>query len=142
MIRQGQIEKAGFINPSIGLKIIAVILFIYITSVVAHAVHFYADVRFDDRAMLRSEIFQASISIVWTLLAFGIMWMAAKKQYRKLWFIGTGLLAIVVIKLFMIDLADSGAVARIVSFITVGILMLLIGYLSPIPPKENHGNTA
>ena len=142
LIRQGVIEKMTFINTTIGLNIMAAIAFIYITSVVAHSVHFYAGVRFDERAMLRSEVFQASISIVWTLLAFGIMWMATKKQIRKLWFVGTGLLALVVVKLFMVDLADSGAVARIVSFITVGILMLLIGYLSPIPPKENNEITA
>jgi uncharacterized membrane protein len=28
-----------------------------------------------------------------------------------------------------------GSVERIVSFIVVGLLMLLIGYLSPVPPK-------
>ncbi len=141
LIRQGMIEKTGFVNTTLALNFMAFMIFIFITSVVAHSVHFYAGVRFDEYAMLRSEVFQASISIIWTLLAFGIMWMATQKQIRKLWFVGTGLLAIVVIKLFLIDLADSGAVARIVSFITVGLLMLLIGYLSPIPPKENIENT-
>ncbi len=137
LIKQEKIPKINFLNVSTGLNAVGLVAFIYITSIVAHAVHFYADVRFDESAMFRSEIFQASISIVWTLTAFSVMWMATRKRYRKLWYVGAGLLAVVVVKLFLVDLADSGAITRIVSFMTVGILMLVIGYISPIPPKES-----
>jgi len=34
-----------------------------------------------------------------------------------------------------VDLSNIGGVERIVSFIGVGLLMLLIGYVSPVPPK-------
>jgi len=34
-----------------------------------------------------------------------------------------------------VDLSNVGGVERIVSFIGVGMLMLLIGYLSPVPPR-------
>ncbi|MCK5193239.1 MAG: DUF2339 domain-containing protein, partial [Desulfobulbaceae bacterium] len=44
-------------------------------------------------------------------------------------------LGFVVLKLFMVDLEDIGTIARIVSFVVVGLLMLLIGYLSPLPPR-------
>ncbi len=137
LIKQEEIPKINFLNVSTGLKAVGLIAFVYITSIVAHTVHFYAGVRFDESAMFRSEIFQTSISIVWTLTAFIVMWMATRKRYRKLWYVGATLLGIVVIKLFLIDLADSGAVTRIISFMTVGILMLVIGYVSPIPPKES-----
>ena len=40
-----------------------------------------------------------------------------------------------VLKLFINDLGNTGTVARIVSFIGVGVLMLVIGFLSPIPPR-------
>lgn len=135
LIKQEEIPKIRFLDLSFAFKIIGIITFIWITSVVAHSVHFYAGVRFDESAMLGSEIFQASISIVWTLTAFIVMWFATRNQLRNIWFAGVSLLGIVVIKLFLIDLADSGTVTRIVSFMTVGILMLVIGYLSPIPPK-------
>jgi uncharacterized membrane protein len=36
---------------------------------------------------------------------------------------------------------DSGTVEQIVSFITVGLLMLMIGYFSPLPPRENEPTT-
>ena len=41
----------------------------------------------------------------------------------------------VVTKLFTVDLADIGTVARIVSFVVVGGLILVIGFVSPLPPK-------
>ena len=45
-------------------------------------------------------------------------------------------MTVVVAKLFLVDLSGAGTVQRIVSFVGVGILMLVIGYLSPVPPKE------
>jgi len=45
------------------------------------------------------------------------------------------LLGIVVLKLFTIDLASSGTIQRIISFIVVGLLILIIGYLSPVPER-------
>jgi drug/metabolite transporter (DMT)-like permease len=50
-----------------------------------------------------------------------------------------GVLAAVVVKLFAVDLAGVGTVGRIVSFLGVGLLMLLIGYLSPVPPQAREG---
>ena len=54
---------------------------------------------------------------------------------RMLWIAGAALMGVVVIKLFLVDLSNVGGVERIVSFIGVGMLMLLIGYLSPVPPR-------
>jgi uncharacterized membrane protein len=54
---------------------------------------------------------------------------------RALWVTGAGLLGFVVLKLFIVDLARTGTVARIVSFIVVGVLLLLIGYFTPVPPR-------
>jgi uncharacterized membrane protein len=44
----------------------------------------------------------------------------------------------VVLKLFIVDLSGTGTIARIVSFLVVGILMLIIGYFSPLPPKNEE----
>ena len=45
-------------------------------------------------------------------------------------------LAVVVGKLFLLDLANSGTVARIVSFLGVGGLLMIIGYVAPVPPGD------
>ena len=39
------------------------------------------------------------------------------------------------LKLLLVDLSGSGTVTRIVSFIGVGVLMLVIGYVAPLPSK-------
>jgi uncharacterized membrane protein len=59
---------------------------------------------------------------------------------RKLWVAGAALLGVVVGKLFLVDLANTGTVARIVSFLGVGVILLLIGYVAPVPPgvKESE----
>ncbi|HKX41372.1 MAG TPA: DUF2339 domain-containing protein, partial [Burkholderiaceae bacterium] len=54
---------------------------------------------------------------------------------RAAWMVGAGLLAAVVGKLVVVDLSGSGTVTRIVSFIGVGVLMLVIGYVAPLPGK-------
>jgi len=35
----------------------------------------------------------------------------------------------------VLDLSHVTGVARIVSFIAVGVLMLLVGYFAPVPPR-------
>lgn len=134
--RKGEVPAIGRLNPDHGLVAVGIIAFIWLNSLVAQAIHFYAAVPYTLHAMFHSGLFQTSISIAWTLTAFGLMVLATNRGMRRLWFTGILLLAAVVVKLIMVDLADSGTVARIVSFITVGILMLVIGYFSPLPPKQ------
>jgi uncharacterized membrane protein len=47
-------------------------------------------------------------------------------------------MGVVVLKLFAIDLEGTGTLARIVSFLTVGGLLLAAGYLSPLPPDSTE----
>jgi uncharacterized membrane protein len=54
------------------------------------------------------------------------------------WIAGSGLLAIVVIKLFLVDLSRIGSIERIISFVSVGVLMLVLGYFSPLPPAAQE----
>jgi len=64
------------------------------------------------------------------------MWFGAHRGLRVPWVIGAALLAAVVLKLLLVDLSGTGTVTRIVSFIGVGVLMLVIGYVAPLPAKE------
>ena len=133
--KRGKIPALAGNPPDVLLYVFGIIAFIWLSAVVAHTVHFYGGVRYSLAALARSSLFQASISIVWTLTAFTIMGLATRGGRRTLWFTGAGVLAVVVGKLFLIDLANTGTITRIISFITVGILMLIIGYISPAPPK-------
>jgi len=46
------------------------------------------------------------------------------------------LIGVVVAKLFFVELSNRGGLARIVSFIGVGVLLLVVGYFAPLPPKR------
>lgn len=80
---------------------------------------------------------QTGLTILWTVIAMVLMFLANKKVIRLVWFAGIALLTIVVAKLVLIDMSNTSAVLRVVSFIGAGLLMLVIGYLAPLPPKSS-----
>ena len=108
--------------------------FIWINSVLARAIHQLRGVPFTPDAMMDSRFYQASVSILWAILSLSLMTVAGRRQNRVTWFAGSVLIGCTVLKLFLIDLAKSGTVERIVSFLAVGILLLVIGYFAPLPP--------
>jgi uncharacterized membrane protein len=114
----------------------AALVFLWLNGVLLRTIHHWAGVPFEWQAMLDSVIVQTALSIFWALLALALMFIATRRTARVPWLTGAILLAIVVVKLFAVDLSRTSAVPRIVSFIVVGILLLLIGYLAPVPPKQ------
>lgn len=100
--------------------------------------HFYDDIPWHLDTMLCSFSLQASLSILWTLCAITLMYKGNRLMHRTLWFIGAGLISLVVIKLFIVELSNSGGIARIVSFIVVGLLLLAVGYFAPLPMKAQN----
>jgi uncharacterized membrane protein len=64
------------------------------------------------------------------------MLVAGRRRNRLVWLVGAALLAVVIAKLFLVDLSKVGSVERIVSFVGVGLLMLIVGYFSPLPPAR------
>ena len=73
---------------------------------------------------------------MWTLIALGLMIGGHLRRRREVWLIGAALIAVVVAKLFFVELSNRGGLARIVSFIGVGGLLLVVGYFAPLPPKR------
>jgi len=115
---------------------VGIAAFALLNETVAHTVHHWGGVAYRLRSLFDSMLFQAAISVVWTLAALSMTVLATRRGLRVLWFSGAGLLAATVVKLFLIDLSRSDTMERIVSFIAVGLLMLMIGYFSPLPPKR------
>lgn len=114
--------------------------FYWINAVLLRSVHHWAGVPFELHALLASTTAQSAISLLWTTTAFAMMLLAARKQTRALWIAGAVLLGAVVVKLFVNDLGNTGTVARVVSFMGVGILLLVIGYFVPVPPAKKDAN--
>jgi uncharacterized membrane protein len=114
---------------------VGALTFLWLNAVLFRALHHFAAVPYTLRAMLDSMLVQSALSLFWTVLALALMVVATRLRQRMLWLVGAALLAAVVLKLFLIDLASSGTVARIISFLGVGVLMLVMGYVSPVPPR-------
>ncbi|MFW5908924.1 MAG: DUF2339 domain-containing protein, partial [Desulfosalsimonas sp.] len=131
-----RIEEDIQMHPQAMTWVMLAAAFLWINSVIARSVHFWALVEFSGSALFASVYFQSAVSIVWTLISLVLMVAATSRGKRQLWILGASLLGIVVAKLFLVDLSEIETLARIISFTVVGILMLVIGYLSPLPPKS------
>ena len=104
------------------------------------AVHHLAGVPWDGGDMMNSTILQTSLTIFWAALGLAGMVLGTRHSNRRAWLIGVGLMAIVVVKLVLIDLSNTGTVARIVSFLGVGVMLLVVGYFSPVPPRAEQAS--
>ncbi|EXF94987.1 membrane protein [Pseudomonas fluorescens HK44] len=111
-------------------------LFAFFTALVLRSAHHWGGVPFELEALLESMLVQAGLSIVWTLIALSLMIGGHLRHRREVWLVGAALIALVVAKLVFVELSNRGGLARIVSFIGVGVLLLVVGYFAPLPPKR------
>lgn len=123
---------------------VAALAFMVISAGVMRLWHFYDGITWRLDIMLQSFGLQASLSVVWAVTAIILMVYGNRRKLRPFWITGAALMAIVVVKLFLIELSNSGGIARIASFIIVGVLLLLVGWFAPVPPKavENEEDKA
>ncbi len=116
--------------------IVTALAFYWINLMVLRTIHFWFDVPYTPHALWRSTLVQATLSLLWSALALATMVFATRRHVRAPWIAGAVLLGVVVVKLFIVELSQVGTVARIVSFIGVGLLVLVIGYLAPVPERR------
>jgi uncharacterized membrane protein len=114
----------------------AALAFVWLNGLLVRSLHQWAGTPMWTEGALDADAVQTGLTILWTACAFITMWVATRRAERKWWMAGAALLAVVVAKLFFVDLSQVGTLARIVSFLAVGGLMLVIGYLSPMPPAQ------
>ncbi len=120
------------------LTVVGIIL---LTMVVARTIHHWAEVPFRFDTMVDSTTFQASLSIVWGLAGLSGMVVGMRLVRRAIWLGGASLMGVVVVKLFLFDLSNTGTMARVVSFLGVGLLLLVVGYFAPAPPSASAQDT-
>jgi len=114
------------------------LLFVALNGVVLRTGHHWGDIPWRIASLLASKPLQAALTLTWTVTALPLMFVATRRQLRPLWMVGTGLLAVVVGKLFLVDLGALSGLPRVVAFLGVGALLLLIGWLSPLPPARGE----
>jgi len=117
---------------------LALLSTIFASVVFARAVHVFKEINYTFYTLWDHIYFQAGLSILWSMIAIVLMLLSKRYYSRPLWLSGFGLLILVVLKLFFIELASSGTIERVISFLVVGTLLLLIGYFVPLPPTEDE----
>ncbi|HEY9068384.1 MAG TPA: DUF2339 domain-containing protein, partial [Burkholderiaceae bacterium] len=139
------------LSPAWRAALIGAAGFVWLNAMLVRAFHHYAGVPYHVAAWSESLAVQTGITLLWSVTALVLMWIAARRaallpvladSARATWMVGAGLLAAVVGKLVIVDLSGTGTVTRIVSFIGVGVLMLVIGYVAPLPTRPSGGPPA
>ena len=111
-------------------------LFLWGNSILIRGLAFIFDIDWNTNAILSSKIIQTILAIIWTITALITMLISTRKNRRKEWFVGGILLALVILKLFLVDISLNSGLHKAIAFIAVAVLILLIGYFSPLPPKK------
>ena len=135
-LRQLEMPVFAEFSQQARYAVIAATLFVWLNAALLRTLHYWADVPFNMHSMMQSVLVQASIAIFWSVLAMVLMRYASQKNQRAVWMVGGALMAAVVLKLFTVDISGIGSLERIISFIGVAVLMLIIGYIAPLPAKK------
>jgi len=102
----------------------------------ARTMHHLLGVPLTRDGLYTSATYQTLLAVLWSVTALGLMVWGSRRHSRSSWIAGAVVLGMTVLKLFVVDLAGVGTVARIVSFIGVGLLILLIAFVAPAPQKR------
>lgn len=112
------------------------LLIFCLSAELARSVHHLLGMPLTWDGLYATAIFQTLLAVMWSMIALGLMVWGSRRRSRSAWFAGASVLGLTVVKLFLVDLAGAGTVARIVSFIGVGLLILVIAFVAPVPPRE------
>jgi uncharacterized membrane protein len=112
-------------------------VFVVLNGAVVRTAHHWADVPWRLSSLMAHKPLQAALTLTWTATALALMLWATRKSVRAAWMVGAALLAAVVVKLFAIDLPALSGLTRVVAFMGVGVLLLVIGYVAPLPPARS-----
>jgi len=137
-LRGEGIDLRDYVSRELRVGIPALLVFVWVNAIALRTIHHWYGVPYAFDPMWRSPLVQATLSLLWTLGALAAMLWSNRRAARAGWIAGAVLLAVVVAKLFLVDLSRVGTIERIVSFIGVGVLLLVIGYLAPVPTRKEE----
>ena len=82
-----------------------------------------------------SSLAELSLTVVWSAIGVVAWVLGSRRGQRLLWLAGAATMALVLLKLLLVDRAHLGNLFGIASFIAYGLLCTVIGYLAPAPPR-------
>jgi uncharacterized membrane protein len=129
-------EHSG-LAPETRERWLGVALFVAGNGFILRAAHQWGGVPWRLASLMASKPVQAAITLAWTATALVLMVWASRRASRARWLTGAALLAAVVVKLFVVDLAALSGLPRIAAFLGVGAMLLVIGYFAPPPSASS-----
>ena len=137
--------NSGILNiplPNLILVSLMTLTFLWGNSVVLRCLSQIFDITWNAYTLWHNNIVQMTASLLWMLSAVILIAIGHCYSLRKIWYSGQLIQITVIIKLIFVDIQETDGLLRAFAFIGVALLMLLIGYLAPIPPKQNDENIA
>jgi uncharacterized membrane protein len=125
----------------IGVPAFAFAAFLWITFATLRATHQWGGAPWSPR-MLDDSSVQTALTVVWSVLGVLGWIFGSRRGERLLWGAGAVLMAVVLLKLLLIDRSHLGNLFGIVSFIAYGLLCTAVGYFAPAPPRRAATETA
>ncbi|HEX5755420.1 MAG TPA: DUF2339 domain-containing protein [Arenimonas sp.] len=111
--------------------------FVFVSQSTLRAVHHWHGEPWS-MGILDSGFAQASLTVVWSLLGVAGWIAGSRTRRRPLWLGGAVLMGAVLLKLIAVDRQYMGNIPGIVSFLAVGLLLVLVGYFAPSPPSDEE----
>jgi uncharacterized membrane protein len=132
--RRAASEGHTFVDAENGARGLAVAFFILLTDITLRGVHFLGGVPWGE-ALQDSPLAQAALSIVWTIAGIATMLLGKRRGSRAVWIGGSVLMAVVIVKLLLVDRQHLQDLTAIVGVLVVGALLVGVGYFAPAPPR-------
>jgi uncharacterized membrane protein len=136
--RGKQASRIGASNTrlsNIGVPLFALAAFAWITFATLRATHQWGDAAWSP-SMLDDNVVQTALTVVWSVLGVLGWIFGSRRGDRLLWGAGAVLMAVVLLKLLLIDRSHLGNLFGIVSFIAYGLMCTAVGYFAPAPPRR------
>jgi uncharacterized membrane protein len=109
--------------------------FVLLTSMTLRGVHHATGAPWSP-AILDSFVAQTALTVAWSVAGVTAWIVGSKRRSRPLWTAGAVLMALVLGKLALVDRGYIGDLPGIVSFLAVGVLLVVVGWLAPSPPRR------
>lgn len=116
------------------IPLLAAAGFALITVITLRTVHHVGGIAWGG-SMFSTSLVQTSLTIVWSVLGVFGWILGSRRGQRDLWRAGAVLMAVVLVKLILVDRSHLGTMFGIASFIAYGLLCTVVGYFAPAPPR-------
>lgn len=72
---------------------------------------------------------QLTVSVIWTAYSIALITVGIIKKFRPIRLMAIALLGVTIVKVFLIDLSNLQAIYKVISFIFLGVILILISFM-------------